>query len=464
MSHSKYLKYKKKYLELLSYYNQLGGRKAIISINESVNIEFIEAIYLSLQSTNSTSFVLNKSARQIIIDNDENEDEVFTRTNLNLLLNLIPAFDLVLVQQGRTGGQYRKITSDIINAPTITTKDNLEIMTLELYTQLDEEQKRVRAKTADTRPGHVAPATVALHNTDPAGMPIIIPHADANLDALLARIKIDVKVPSSYTQRPGTNKYKIDSSKCKAFILSSTGRPVERRVLFDTGNHAYTLISQKYVTELNLERKPIIASAIQISFYNQLMTLIKKPDHIIGDRHDGVTLRHLVSRCNDFKEDILPIINTEHNDSMIMFEDIRIPSIIASALKIGGTSGVEGGSVLVSHYVTVHLNIPTSDRKTLHFTLDAFISNNDTLDLLISDKVITNLQILKYDCSGHTIEMITPVREMDDCREQMDLLHLQLLDPNITIVDRRELTRAFITQQDRYELLDDQVQPAQLPR
>lgn len=463
MSYNKYLKYKKKYLELLSYYNQLGGRKAIISINDNVDIEIIEGIYLSLQSTNPTSFILNKTARQIIIDNDENKDEVFTRTNLNLLLELIHAFDLLLVQQGRKGGQYRKITSDIVNAPAITTRDNLEIMTLELYTQIDERQKSVRGTSVDTGPGHVA-SVRAPQNTDPAGMSIIIPHADANLDALLARIKIDVNVPSSYTQRPGTNKYKIDSSKCKAFILSSTGRPVERRVLFDTGNHAYTLISQKYVRELNLERKPIIASAIQISFYNQLMILIKKPEHIIGDQQDGVTLRDLVRRCYEFSTDILSIINTEHDESIVRFEEIPLPSIIAASLKIGGTSGVEGGSILVSHYVTVHLNIPTSDRKTLYYTLDAFISNNDTLDLLISDKVITNLQILKYDCSGHTIEMISPVRQMDDCIEQMDLLHLQLLDPNISPVGNREIRKALMDQQIRYKALKDIVQEAQLPR
>jgi hypothetical protein len=217
------------------------------------------------------------------------------------------------------------------------------------------------------------------------------------------------------------------------------------RVIFDTGNSANTLISEKYITEYGLKRISKNASKLNISKFNLLMSMIGKKE-INYKIESEINLRELIEVCLKNITEINTLFSTisvsTSKDESVNFGDLKIPLRLALFLELRGPQGVGGSMLLISEYTIIDINVPTtkSTKSRLQFRLSADIVADPHIDLLVSNKVMTNLQLLGYSCSEHIISMIGKERRLKELAEHKELLDVELQKLRL---DRQERTPAY---------------------
>ena len=225
----KYLKYKEKYFKLRTKFNHVGGASLIRDEGIKIKIEDEEmrGLLFSLDYTIDGNYVL------------------LSLNKFNDLYDEITQRNFVLIQKSKNGLNARQVNRDLKSK--LTNESILEIIPMVVWEEIQS------LKSAEK----TAPKITAIKE----------------LDAVKGRVNLDNEVP--ITHQVNGDKFKIDNTHCRVYMFDAASRRERSiRVMFDTGNHANTLISEQYVIDYGLKRIPKNASKINISKFNLLMHLI----------------------------------------------------------------------------------------------------------------------------------------------------------------------------------------------
>jgi len=442
----KYLKYKEKYNKLKSVFNIKGGTNLIIKINDASLKELLikkgmtvvdDNLYLDKEDFNTIAELI----QFLSLDGYRIKSNQGIEYNLTNYLNLtLPnedlLFEIIKTKNTRTSGIVVKM-----DHPAITPKYECE-----LPEDCPNDEGLVY-NPFGTQHVHAASAkctgSACKDLYMPKGIVFDSPEHQKLWGVSAERINLDLPVSISHVNTTG--KYKIDSSNNIVYLIKRDGKseiPIEINVIFDTGNHSHSLISENYVKIYNFERKPVMASMKNISKFNKLVDITKHSFEI----SENIELIKLIRICLDYIDPILSKLSRSYHvksgedqghleyilSSVIKFGELKIPLIIAIFLKLEISQGVSGHKIISSEYTTIDINIPTIDhpeevlQTKLKFTLTAYITENESIDLLVSDEVIQNLEILGYNSSGHLKSIIKNKREIKELEEKIEIYDMEM--------------------------------------